>query len=375
MARSSFVLVLGLLVAGLAFPALAALPDSQVWQFAATGGGSEVAYSGHNSPAFVAGYVSANANAWNTIRPGVTNAESYYNTALTGGINGMGFHTADNVAPTGDVLFNSGGGYPVRGPIQFQGGLDIQTNELNDVVPASWGWGPSPRWIQSPTGVFSPYYAESTTVRSNPLMQRACQAGGLSGNQDQGVRYNGFQPGTYRVFVGSVGPANANWLSDITIAAGELNAKQSDTVRVGYDNANGTINNNWVAGQNFTAKTITITDPSQWISVLVSPANDDPNMYGGWPMLNSVQIVKLVTGDADLNGKVDFQDYLALESSFGNTVTHGTGADFDNNGVIDFQDYLALESNFGAGAVVETPEPMTLSLLGLGALALIRRRK
>ena len=97
------------------------------------------------------------------------------------------------------------------------------------------------------------------------------------------------------------------------------------------------------------------------------------NKAGNWVNLSAVMIDNVkIPGDADLNGKVDFQDYLALESSFGNTVTPGTGADFDNNGVVNFQDYLTLESNFGAGTVI--PEPMTMSLLGLGALALIRRR-
>lgn len=47
-------------------------------------------------------------------------------------------------------------------------------------------------------------------------------------------------------------------------------------------------------------------------------------------------------------------------------------ADFDGNGVVEFADYLTLEANFGAGAV---PEPMTLSLLTLGGLALIRRNR
>ena len=122
--------------------------------------------------------------------------------------------------------------------------------------------------------------------------------------------------------------------------------------------------NSWVAGLNYVTKDVTISGPTDYIGVI------------SWS-LNAIQIKQLpsLLGDADGNGKVDFQDYLALESSFGNSVTPGTGADFDSNGVVNFQDYLTLESNFGAGAVVEAPEPMTLSLLGLGGLALIRRRK
>jgi hypothetical protein len=38
---------------------------------------------------------------------------------------------------------------------------------------------------------------------------------------------------------------------------------------------------------------------------------------------------------------------------------------------VSFADYLALEANFGKSI----PEPVTLSLLALGGLATVRRRK
>lgn len=79
-----------------------------------------------------------------------------------------------------------------------------------------------------------------------------------------------------------------------------------------------------------------------------------------------------VPGDANGDGKVNFADYLVLESTFGSKVTPGSGADFDMNGIIDFADYLTLESAFGTGNIV--PEPATLFLLTLGGIALFRRR-
>ncbi|NQU23219.1 MAG: hypothetical protein HQ567_18220, partial [Candidatus Nealsonbacteria bacterium] len=56
----------------------------------------------------------------------------------------------------------------------------------------------------------------------------------------------------------------------------------------------------------------------------------------------TVSLFDLLDADADLDGDVDFGDYMILEASFG-----GPGqwkdADFDFNGVVDFGDYMILE--------------------------------
>ena len=362
MARSSLLVVLGLLVASIAVPALAVTPvaDSQVWQFAATGGGNNVPYSGHDSPAVAEGYVDANSNYWNYMRASY-NSDSYYN----GPNSALGFRTADGAAATGDVLFTSGLGYPVRGPIQFEGGMEISgTGDLLKDFPtaiAGWAHGPTGYF----TGNFGNYGTSPRAVASTTMMG----GDGWSGNVDIGVRYKGFEPGTYRVYVVADCAWSPSWKSDISIGV-NLNAPVDHPVRLG-DAANPA----WVNGSDYTVQNVTITSASDWITVLASPCLKD-TQSGGWPALDAVQIVKLpsaIPGDADGNGKVNFDDYLVLESSFGTNVTKGTGADFNGDGAVNFDDYLVLESHFGTGSAV--PEPMTLSLLGLGALALIRRRQ
>jgi hypothetical protein len=50
--------------------------------------------------------------------------------------------------------------------------------------------------------------------------------------------------------------------------------------------------------------------------------------------------------------------------------------DFNLDGVVDISDLAILGTNYGSGTAEATvPEPATLTLLGLGALAMIRRRK
>jgi len=81
-----------------------------------------------------------------------------------------------------------------------------------------------------------------------------------------------------------------------------------------------------------------------------------------------------VPGDTDGDGDVDLDDLFAVRNNFG-TTTGGTlaGGDTDGDGDVDLDDLFTVRNNFGTGLIV--PEPMTLSLLGLGAAAFIRRRR
>ena len=97
-------------------------------------------------------------------------------------------------------------------------------------------------------------------------------------------------------------------------------------------------------------------------------------------------------GDADLNGTVDFNDFLVLQNNFGQAGTRFDQANFNYDGATDFNDFLVLQNNFGQSITGETvsvtraqvaamtafaatvPEPASMAILGLGAAALRRRR-
>ena len=94
------------------------------------------------------------------------------------------------------------------------------------------------------------------------------------------------------------------------------------------------------------------------------------------PTLAVIQFVFLM-GDANGDGVVSAGDYASVQANFGNTGSTGGGLDGDANGdgVVSAGDYAAVQANFGnTAATTVTPEPATLSLLVLGAIAVLRRR-
>lgn len=81
-------------------------------------------------------------------------------------------------------------------------------------------------------------------------------------------------------------------------------------------------------------------------------------------------------GDADLNRRVEFADFLLLSGNFGQDGGWAEG-DFDGNGTVEFADFLSLSGSFGRSAeVASVPEPETClpCVFILGAM-LIRRHK
>lgn len=53
-------------------------------------------------------------------------------------------------------------------------------------------------------------------------------------------------------------------------------------------------------------------------------------------------------GDVDLDGHVDFADFLVLSANFGKQTESWSDGDFDANGVVDFADFLALAAGFSS---------------------------
>ena len=96
-------------------------------------------------------------------------------------------------------------------------------------------------------------------------------------------------------------------------------------------------------------------------------------------MTNTVDL--LIPGDADGDGDVDGDDFNAWGGNFptasGATLAQG---DFDGDGDVDGDDFNVWGGNFpypgpSASAISEVPEPASFALIGLGAVALLRRRK
>jgi hypothetical protein len=91
----------------------------------------------------------------------------------------------------------------------------------------------------------------------------------------------------------------------------------------------------------------------------------------------------LLDGDADLSGSVGFGDFNTLLANW-NASGDWFDGDFDFSGTVGFGDFNALLANWNdsvpsKGAPIKSPatvpEPATLTLLGLGGLAVLRRRR
>jgi len=146
-------------------------------------------------------------------------------------------------------------------------------------------------------------------------------------------------------------------------------------------------------------------DNSQLTTGLAIIANDDPlsetspPKVGGLSHLEGVPVdptsilIKYTwTGDANLDGVINSNDYDLIDTAWmlwsneGRVPEGGfryAVGDFNYDGIINSNDYDMIDRAWvlsegapcGGGAPLPTPEPATLSLLALGGLALVRRRK
>ena len=121
-----------------------------------------------------------------------------------------------------------------------------------------------------------------------------------------------------------------------------------------------------------------IDDLAVWDEAL-SPDDIELIYNGGLQGIDAVTaLVGAVPGDTNGDDKVDLYDLDRFENQFGGPPS-GDSADFDNNGIVDLDDFAIIRGNWNFGVVPTAPEaapePATMSLLALGGLMALRRRR
>ena len=106
----------------------------------------------------------------------------------------------------------------------------------------------------------------------------------------------------------------------------------------------------------------------------------DPNLAGGVHKLESVlsgQLQIFHPGDASGNNTVDLTDLGALSANWNQTGKTWVNGDFTGDGSVTLLDLgiLAANWNWSVPSPSPVPEPASASLLALGALGFLRRRK
>src|SRR5205823_1494691 len=108
---------------------------------------------------------------------------------------------------------------------------------------------------------------------------------------------------------------------------------------------------------------------------------------------NDTLVMYTYGGDANLDGKINVDDYTRIDSNFGLGTAGWFNGDFNYDGKVNIDDYTIIDSNIGiqgapfptAGGIEDTgqlalavPEPHTPGVMagaGVAALTLLRLRR
>lgn len=93
----------------------------------------------------------------------------------------------------------------------------------------------------------------------------------------------------------------------------------------------------------------------------------------------NARVYRLLVGDFNFDGTVDFTDLLILAQHYGQQGAYPQG-DADQNGVVDFKDLLALAQNYGHTNIPQlqsaaVPEPGVVGVLAAGTILAFRRHR
>jgi len=186
---------------------------------------------------------------------------------------------------------------------------------------------------------------------------------------------------------------------DYTLGAGVVHVElggcdNGDPLRPQYDvldvagdvDFGGTLSLEWVPGEDherFGGVYDVLVYRGSWSGSLVIDcdfaaylidANAAVDLGGGLSAVR-IELAGLLDGDADLSGRVDRLDLLAVRAGFGSTQAGWREGDLNFDGAVDSLDYLAWKAHCGTSLGAAAPEPLTAVLLAVLLPAIRGRRR
>jgi autotransporter-associated beta strand protein len=368
-------------------------------------------------------------------------------TSLDGGI--INFAALNNLGNNGPIVFGGGtlqyaasntADISTRPVTMGPGGGAIDTNGNNVTFALSFGGSGAGGLTKIGAGSLTLLgannnYAGPTTITTDTLIignAGALPSGGAVVNNANlnftgaGTSIAGPITGTGKLTIGAtstvqLAPGNSpSSQSAMTIAPGGMldmttgsltlkygnganpNAAVRNYISIAY-NASGTL---WTGTTGITS-TSAAADPAHHSVAFANGGDGEVNGLTAGQEL----ITYAYAGDANLDGKVDFNDFVAISTHFMQPDINWDHGNFNYDGVVDFNDFVVLSTNFGAGVtgvdgvgatpiqlaqynalaasygisnsqiaawdatLATLPEPAGTSLLLLGAAGLLRRSR
>ncbi len=169
--------------------------------------------------------------------------------------------------------------------------------------------------------------------------------------------------GTFEVAGQDMGAVTAGWVDNFVLNTLELGGVNGGKIRL-VDNFDNQEDGGAVE--------------ALYVSNLVFNAGGQVDLNGlSLYYLNGGDPKQLFIGDCNLDGSVDLLDLDTLAYNWGNSIdVDWAEGDFNGDGKIDLLDLNLIAANWGsAPALGNVPEPATLSILAIGGLAMLRRRR
>ncbi len=200
------------------------------------------------------------------------------------------------------------------------------------------------------------------------------------------IRPNLTAAGTSVVSNLTLAGATNNWTGHLDLSGNKLIVETASKAT-----AIATLQNQIAFGTGNSAGITSTGLPANFAIAVMDNAVLGKTTFGGVKVdASSVLVSAELIGDTNADGSVDLTDLSTILNNFGGTTSAWTSGNFDGAPTIDLTDLSDVLNNFGASnphasdvapapafgaAVAAAPEPTSLALFGIGAVALLRRRK